>query len=286
MTSDINGTVVAIQGEAISSAAPQDGYVLVWDALDGYWKPQPQSSGGLITEYFTTNGTWTAPSNVSNILLIGCGGGGCGGGGSGNTGASGGGGGAALQSTVNVIVVPNTTYTITIGIGGSSDNLGGSDTTFDTLAAFCGAASGIYGDGNHGSSGNIGGAPVRPNGSSYVGNTTIITGAIPGQGGPGGGGQNIGGQAGGMRNLIGGYIGGSPGTNNTYFGGGGGAAGPQGNGGNGANGKSSGSANAGSSAAANTGAGGGGAGGTSGGSGNNASGGDGGSGYLYIVYVA
>jgi hypothetical protein len=62
MSSDISQTVIAIQGEAISSVAPQDGYILVWDAADGYWRPQPQqASKQLQTQTFTSNGTWTAP---------------------------------------------------------------------------------------------------------------------------------------------------------------------------------------------------------------------------------
>ena len=39
MTSDINGTVVAIQGNPVveeTLGANQDGYVLTWDNADGY----------------------------------------------------------------------------------------------------------------------------------------------------------------------------------------------------------------------------------------------------------
>lgn len=111
MTTDINGTVVAIQGNAISSSAPTDGYTLTWDASDGYWVARP--TPGLRKVYFTANDTWTPPAGVTNILVIASGGGGGGGpqgagsnGGNGstttatngssagnNTGAGGGGGG-------------------------------------------------------------------------------------------------------------------------------------------------------------------------------------------------
>lgn len=104
MTSDINGTVTGIQGNAVVSqtlGSSQDGYVLTWDNADGYIaaKPIPQQSSGLRKDYFTSNGTWTAPAGVTNVLLIGCGGGGAGagfgnnyypgGGGAGGNGGSG-----------------------------------------------------------------------------------------------------------------------------------------------------------------------------------------------------
>ena len=281
MTSDINGTVVGLQGFAVSSAAPQDGYILVWDAADGYWKPQLPTK--LNKQYFTANGTWTCPANVNSVLLIGCGGGGGGGGVSINNLQGCGGGGGALQSTCVVAVEGGTTYTITIGDGGTGGagqyGADGNDTTFDALAAFCGAGGGAR------YTPEVGGIAVR---MDYYGsgNPDTLVQQIA-QGGSGGdpAGPSLIVPRAGNRNSVGGYVGGNPGTDNgNNGGGGGGGAGPQGNGGNGGNASTGtgGTGGNGLNAAANSGAGGGGAAAYGGVAGNN--GGDGGSGYLYVIW--
>lgn len=38
--SDVNGTVVALQGNPVSNAAPNDQEVLTWDATAGEWQPK------------------------------------------------------------------------------------------------------------------------------------------------------------------------------------------------------------------------------------------------------
>lgn len=52
MASDINGTVVAIQGNNVQSGtlgASQDGYVLTWTNTDGYWEAKaPLTSYGSL----------------------------------------------------------------------------------------------------------------------------------------------------------------------------------------------------------------------------------------------
>ena len=85
---------------------------------------------------FTSSGSWTAPSNVSKVIVEGFGGGGGGGGGSspsvafGNTiGMGGGGGGGSLYHSKTITVVPGTTYTITVGAGGTGGAGGASPTT-------------------------------------------------------------------------------------------------------------------------------------------------------------
>lgn len=85
---------------------------------------------------FTSSGSWTAPSNVSKVIVEGFGGGGGGGGGSspsvffGNTiGMGGGGGGGSLYCHKTITVVPGTTYTITVGAGGTGGAGGASPTT-------------------------------------------------------------------------------------------------------------------------------------------------------------
>ena len=72
----------------------------------------------LVKKYFTTTTTWTAPAGVTEVLCIATGGGGAGGFGGANINFGGGGGGGSVQKSQYITVVPNTSYTITIGAGG------------------------------------------------------------------------------------------------------------------------------------------------------------------------
>jgi len=78
---------------------------------------------------FTSNGSWTAPAGVTRILIYGMGGGAGGNGGTQGTagaGGAGGQGGAGVSLLPYVVtVVPNTTYSITIGTGGAGAPGGG-----------------------------------------------------------------------------------------------------------------------------------------------------------------
>lgn len=255
MTSDINAVdvvVVGLQGNPVSPASPTDGYTLTWDAADGYWVARPLPAlGGLRKDYFTSNGTWTAPSGVTQVILMGSGGGGGGGGDWAH------GGGGAQQAVAFVTVTPNAGYTVTIGAGGSGGASGatggdGANTTFGSLFTAAGAGGG----------GSAAGTP----GGQVPGTTGLATAGdvqlnFAGSGGHGNGATR--------RNGLSSILGFAGGTGTAQAAGGGG--GPQGVGAN------AGFNAAGSSASANTGAGG-------GGGGNASAGGNGGSGYLYIIY--
>lgn len=118
---------------------------------------------GFAIKTFTSTSAWVAPAGVTLVQLIGWGGGGGGGGAAaGGTGsnlqsAGGSGGGGALKVTQWVTVVPGTSYTVTIGAGGtggaSGQNNGtdGSQTLFGDvatpLAKFAGGGRGIGGFG-------------------------------------------------------------------------------------------------------------------------------------------
>ena len=203
----------------------------------------------LVKKEFTSNSSWTAPAGITNVLVYGYGGGG------GGCSNYYGGGGASWARYALVAVVPNTSYTITIGGGGNGGtsvgiNVGasGTDTTFGSLATFAGAAGG---------GGSCGGSIRGGYGDGLAGY-------------PGHGGDNLG--PGNGMNSLEGYTGGTyydTGANLT----GGGGAGPGGNGANAG-------AGAGASAAANSG--GGGAAGYKGGG--NDAGGNGGSGKLIVLY--
>lgn len=292
MSSDISGTVVGIQGEPIDAevlTSSDDGYVLTWDNMDGYWVARPVSTQqGLRKDYFISSGVWTCPIGVTNVLLIGCGGGGGGSSGGGNANEyGGGGGGGAIQQTSYASVIPGTQYTVTIGTGGSGatgtggnsvTGNDGSPTTFSNLFSAIGAGAGY---GSYGGCGGLNFATGQTNllGSFNMGSNFSwgwVTTA--GVGAPS---YVVGTQAGatqhGQLNFVGGYSGGTTPTSGSATGGGGGGAGPQGSGGSGGV-----SGSAGTSGGINTGAGGGGGGQSLTTTGGN--GGSGGSGYLYIIY--
>lgn len=110
----------------------------------------------ITTQTFTSSGTWTCPAGVTSIIVLGQGGGGGGGNGllavppidgpdpwAGNSGGPG--GKSTFLVPVFLTVIPNTTYTVTIGAGGESGNGNpGGDTTFGGLQTFLGAGGGVW----------------------------------------------------------------------------------------------------------------------------------------------
>lgn len=217
---------------------------------------------------FNSSGTWTCPAGVTRILVWGMGGGASGCGGFISSSYGRGGVGQNLQAVV-LDVVPNTTYTITIGAGGAktTSQLGnaGINTTFGALMTWSGA----------------------PNRISVIGSDsygifryrTVVTASNMAAKATGGAGnQNpplIGYPA---RNSL--AVG--PGSNSGSYYGGGGGMGGEGLGGAGGNAAASGAGSDGFDAAANTGGGGGGGGG---GSVSGSQGGAGGSGQMIIMWV-
>lgn len=215
---------------------------------------------------FNSSGSWTCPSGVTTVIVWGMGGGasGCGGGSNSNYGK--GGVGQHLQAVV-LDVVPNTTYTITIGAGGAATSsiLGnaGGDTSFGALMTWAGAPNRLPVTG--------GDAFGVFRYSVIVTATNQVAYAAPGESNP---------------TPLYGYssrsgLSAAPGTNaGSYFGGGSGMGG-EGIGGTGGNAVASGTGSAGGNAASNSGAGG----GAGGGGTLVSSGGAGGSGQLIITWV-
>lgn len=58
-------TVAKIQNNPIAPGLPADGYVLTWDAIDGYWKPEAITSGSV-----TLGGDVTGPVSANHIAAI------------------------------------------------------------------------------------------------------------------------------------------------------------------------------------------------------------------------
>jgi len=101
----------------------------------------------LVSAYFSSNGTWTCPAGVTRIMVIGQGGGAGGSGGINIPSSSSLGGGGTSLVIRWITVVPNTTYTITIGTGGAGgvprtggthNGFVGGGTTFGSLMTFAG----------------------------------------------------------------------------------------------------------------------------------------------------
>ena len=109
-----------------------------------------------IEETFTTSGTWTAPPGVTEITVEVWGGGGGGAAPSGNTGHGGGGGGAYAMQVIPV--VPGTTYSFTVGAGGSPGNNGGNSFFEDGSDVL--AAGGTSGNNSSGGAGGSAAASV------------------------------------------------------------------------------------------------------------------------------
>jgi hypothetical protein len=142
---------------------------------------------------FTATGTttWTAPAGVISVDYLVVGGGG--GAGNGYDNAGGGGGGAGMVLTGTLAVNPGTTYTVTVGAGGT----GGADTRTNNAGTAGGNsvfASITALGGGQGLGSRTGGSV----GAAQIGNTTAATGGSGsggGFGGKGGGGAGSAGSA-------------------------------------------------------------------------------------------
>lgn len=263
----------------------------------------------LKTQSYTSNGSFTVPAGVTELLLFGAGGGGGGGGSptveSSRVGYPGAGGSGAVPSFVSLTVVPGEVYTVTVGAGGAgggpdgtnspaTNGATGGNTTFTKVGVnivFTGAPGG--------QGGTVDDAlvddPAIPGNSSQWSPTLQRSGSggggLPGWSTPSPG---TNGQPGANTIYATGGLGGDNDANGGgNFGGGGGGGGGAGfgNGGNGAGGRSYDGGTPVNAAAGSSGglsAGGGGAGGhaaTSGDTSLGASGGNGGGGFLDVMFV-
>ncbi len=248
------------------------------------------TSGSSVIYTFTGNGTLTPSTALSANILVVAGGGG--GGGKNNIATTyGGGGGAGGVIAQNGVSLSINTYTVTVGVGGTSGTNNtkggnGGNSVFGSYTATGGGGGGTAysgqttgNDGGSGGGGGVGGSTAGPGGAGTDGQGTAGAGATtdsPKRGGGGGGA----GAAGSAQNGGDGISSAITGTTVTYAGGGGGGGGTAGTAGTGGGGAGN-SSGAGTAGAANTGGGGGGA-----GSANTTTytGGAGGSGIVIISY--
>lgn len=141
------------------------------------------------TQEFTTTGDWTAPTGVTSVDVECWGGGGGGGNGADrNTGGGGGGGGGGYVKKLSIPVTPSSSYTVTIGAGGSSATAGGNSSFTGDSSTTITANGGSAGNNNGGSGGS--GASGSCTGGCSTGAYTGGAGAsgTAGDNGPGGGG--------------------------------------------------------------------------------------------------
>ena len=166
-------------------------------------------SFGQSSQTFLTSGSFTVPAGVTSISVQAWGAGG-----GGHNAFNRGGGGGAFSATYSVAVVPNTTYSVTVGVGGGAGN-DGQDSSFGSLVIAKGGKSGITGNG---------------------GLASESTGVVKFDGGNGGSSTKNGGAGGGgaAGTLNNGLVGANSSDNNGGNGGIGGANGG-GNGGRGGN---------------------------------------------------
>lgn len=191
-----------------------------------------------VTKLTNGSGTYTAPANCTHILLKMWGGGGGAGGVAGNAASGGASGGGASGSYVEEIITNPTSYSYSVGAGGtggaSGNNNGGSGgiSTFGSFSA--GGGTGGLGYNSGLSAGTaLGGSPTGNGGFptiSFIGNpglpgiTLSATAAISGLGASapygGGAGENVNTSSGGGGGSVpGAGGGGSVSTNGTSFGG-------------------------------------------------------------------
>jgi hypothetical protein len=146
----------------------------------------PAATSQFRSQLFTSSGTWTAPSGVTQIRVTVIGGGG--GGGSYNTGGGfdGGAGGYGGIAVGTYTVTPGTSYTVTVGTGGAggaganSVGSGGATSSFSSLISATGGGGGLT-DGTLGANGSGSGGTLR-NGSITFVNPGIFTGVVRGGG--------------------------------------------------------------------------------------------------------
>jgi hypothetical protein len=149
-------------------------------------------SNSQTTQTFNTSGTFTVPAGVTSLTVEAWGGGGRGGTSSLVLGGGGGGGGANAQKIITVI--PENTYTVTVGTGSTTTSSGG-DSWFNTNATILAKGGNSAADNsttgaNGGASGTSIGTTVYSGGNGCNGGLILITPFSGGGGSSAGTGSN------------------------------------------------------------------------------------------------
>jgi hypothetical protein len=164
--------------------------------LPAVWSPYIPHVEAATTQTFTTSGSWTAPTDVSLVIVEAWGGGGAGGGRGNSSGAAGGGGGGAYASATLSVVAGNT-YNYTVGATAAGDKVDG----VNGNPSFWDAGAEVYADGGKGGllagGGGAGGAVANSIGTTRYagGDGAAAPGTTSGAGGGGAGSTGAGGNA-------------------------------------------------------------------------------------------
>jgi hypothetical protein len=164
-----NNVLIGAGTSSVTFVAPgANGNVLTSNGAS--WVSQAGSNFQILEQLFTSSGSWTAPGGVTraNVIVIGGGGGGGSTQGSGCCFAFGGTGGPGGVATGIVTVVPGTTYTVTIGAGGtggafnaSTNGTSGGTSSFGVLMSATGGGGGGANGGSNGTAGSGSGGATR-----------------------------------------------------------------------------------------------------------------------------
>lgn len=179
--------------------------------------------GNVTVREFTTNGTWTKPSDLKFIKVELWGGGG-GGGSNQSTNspyASGGGGGAYSEKIIKASDL-GATETVTVGAGGAGNTSGDGDGAVGGTSSFGSHVSAYGGGGGEGASASSGGGGGGGGGQASAGATGTSTG------GDGGNPKPVSTDSAGNTTTLGKGASGTTNANPNFSGGGGGGDGSQG----------------------------------------------------------
>jgi len=234
-------SVVAVPDSAPAASPSNPGHpysqidlpVGTWSGLDADTVDGMDATGALVaSQFFTSSGTFTAPTGVTTVYVTMAAGGGAGSGADGGAGGRGGGAAGGCLIKYPYAVTPGNNYTVTVGTGGAGgwgNGAAGTDSVFGDLTVLGGnGGSGTKGGASRGTQAIVDGG--AGDGSGGAGGTAVV------MSGGGGDGADYRGGGGGASPFGNGGAGGALGLNGndgSGYGSGGGGSGGASDGGSG-----------------------------------------------------
>lgn len=174
---DAKGDLIAGTADNTPARLPvgDDGDVLTVDSAESTgvkWAPPSGGGGGgnVFVAVFTSSGTFTGPTGVTEALVEAWAAGGGGGGGDSDAETNGGGGGGGGYSAAIISLTPTTEYDITVGVGGTPGAPG-----IGTATSGGNGGNSLFEDGSLLlANGGIGGGPGTTSGAHGAGGTSGV----------------------------------------------------------------------------------------------------------------